>query len=198
MADFNDVPGMNARIDMAVDMLNEKRYAEAEAATRAVLEHRLSRWQHIYATILLADSMNDWYEAEEQRYKAENMWRNTRSLWPPNRDAEVDRELKELREHLDDLKEDQKADLPEYDDDFHEFMVEMYQKYSRVIKVEGEWEKMLQKRSQEAQERELAEIEEYEAQERAEEKEMKAREQDKLQDEAIEDIRYLFGRTLTK
>jgi len=64
LADFNAVFGMNARIDMAVDMLNEKRYAEAEAATRAVLEHRLSRWQQIYATILLADCMNDWYEAE--------------------------------------------------------------------------------------------------------------------------------------
>lgn len=131
---------------------------------------------------------------QEQRYKAENMWRNTRFLWPPNKNAEVDRELKELREHLDELKEDQKAGLPEYDDDaFHDFMLEMYQKYSRVIQAEGEWNKMLRKRSQEAQERELAESEEYEAQERAEKREMKARELDKLQEEAIEDIRYLFG-----
>ena len=52
---------------------------------------------------------------------------------------------------------------------------------------------MLQKRSQEAQERELAEIEEYEAQERAVEKERKAREREKVQEEAIEDIKYLFG-----
>lgn len=52
---------------------------------------------------------------------------------------------------------------------------------------------MLQKRSQEAQERELAEIEEYEAQERAVEKERKAREREKVQEEAIEDVRHLFG-----
>lgn len=31
---------------------------------------------------------------QEQRYKAENMWRNTRFLWPPNKNAEVDRELR--------------------------------------------------------------------------------------------------------
>lgn len=130
---------------------------------------------------------------QEQRYRAENEWRNTRFLWPPKKNAIVDKNLEELREHLDELKEDQKASQPEYDDDFEEFMHCMYQKYSRVIGAEGEWNKMLQKRSQEALEREQAEIEEYQAQKKAEKKEREVRERDKLQEEAIKDIRRLFG-----
>lgn len=121
------------------------------------------------------------------------MWRHTRFLWPAKRHPAVNAKLENLREILDKLKEDQKAWQPEYDDDFEEFMHRMYQKYSRVIQAEGEWSKMLQKRSQEALEREQAENEDHDAQKRAEEKERKARERDKVQEEAIEDIRHLFG-----
>jgi len=64
MADIIDVPGMATLINNAVDLYDEGLLPECEAATRAILKHRLSRWQEIYCLALLADCLDDWYEAE--------------------------------------------------------------------------------------------------------------------------------------
>jgi len=55
---------IDALLDKAVDQFDHELYAEAAATTRAVLEHGLSRWQKIYAIALLADCLDDWYDAE--------------------------------------------------------------------------------------------------------------------------------------
>ena len=55
---------IDALLDKAVDQVDHELYAEAAATTRAVLEHRLSRWPKIYAIALLADCLDDWYDAE--------------------------------------------------------------------------------------------------------------------------------------
>ena len=124
---------------------------------------------------------------------AETMYSNTRFLWPPKKNAVIDRKLQELRDTLDELREDQRACRPLDPRYYDKFMLRMYQKHSRVIEAEGEWNEKLQKRSQEFLERQQAEIEDYDAQKRAEDKERKARERDKVQEEAIKDIRRLFG-----
>ena len=72
-------------------------------------------------------------------------------------------------------------------------MLRMDLQHSRVIEAEGEWEEMLQKQKQEFLARYHAEYEEVLAEERAEKKEMEARARYKREEEAIEDIRYLFG-----
>jgi hypothetical protein len=51
-------------LDKAVDLFNDGMYPECEAAIRAVLEHSISRWQKMYAIALLADCLDDWYDAE--------------------------------------------------------------------------------------------------------------------------------------
>lgn len=51
-------------IDNAVDHFNDGKDAECEAAVRAALQHRMSRWQEIYCLTLLADCLKDWYKAE--------------------------------------------------------------------------------------------------------------------------------------
>ncbi|KAH0360063.1 hypothetical protein KCU65_g9604, partial [Aureobasidium melanogenum] len=56
-----------APIKEAAELLTNKKYAEAEVATRALLGKRLSMWQRIYCTAMLADCLGSWYEAEEQR-----------------------------------------------------------------------------------------------------------------------------------
>lgn len=55
---------IDALLERAVDQFNDELYAEAAATTRAVLEHSVSRWQRIYAVALLADCLDDWYDAE--------------------------------------------------------------------------------------------------------------------------------------
>ena len=72
-------------------------------------------------------------------------------------------------------------------------MIRMDLQHSRVIEAEGEWEEMLQVHAQQFLAREQAEYEEVMAQEEAEAKEMEARARDKREEEAIKDIRYLFG-----
>lgn len=98
------------------------------------------------------------------------MYDNARFLWPPGKDSAVDRQLKDLREDLDDLRENQRAcrpdDLDEYDD--NEWMAKMYQKHSRVIEAEGDWGERLRLRSERIAAREEAEW--HEMQERAREK----------------------------
>jgi hypothetical protein len=116
------------------------------------------------------------------------MYYNTRFLWPPKKNEVVDQNLQEMREHLDELKESQKASKPRDldDDDYHEFMLRMYQKFSRVIEAEGEWNELLQARAQETLAQQQAEIEEVLAQEEAEAKE-------KLREDAIEAAGRMFG-----
>jgi uncharacterized protein (UPF0305 family) len=114
---------------------------------------------------------------------AETMYRHTRFLWPPETNAVVDKNLKDLREHLDELKENQKAGQPGYSDDYEEFMDRMHRKHSHVIEAEGEWNEMLRKHSQEMLEQEQAEIEEYQAQKKAEAKKVEAREREKVWEE---------------
>ncbi|CAD0096298.1 unnamed protein product [Aureobasidium mustum] len=96
---------INDLIDNAVDQFNDGKDAECVAAVRAVLQHRVSRWQEIYCLALLADCLEDWYKAEEQRYMAETMYDNARFLWPLGKDAAVDERLKDLREQLDETRE---------------------------------------------------------------------------------------------
>ena len=67
------------------------------------------------------------------------MYSNTRFLWPPKKNAVVDRKLQELRDTLDELREDQRACRPLDPRYYDKFMLRMYQKHSRVIEAEGEW-----------------------------------------------------------
>jgi hypothetical protein len=53
-----------ASINQAVDLFDAGKNAECEAATRAVLKHSVSIWQKIYCIALLADCVDDWYDAE--------------------------------------------------------------------------------------------------------------------------------------
>lgn len=79
----------------------------------------------------------------------ETMYGNARFLWPPGNDAAVDERLKDLREQLDETGENQRAcrpdDLDEYDENW---MAQMYQMHSHVIRSEGYWEKRLHARSE--------------------------------------------------
>jgi hypothetical protein len=129
---------------------------------------------------------------QEQRYIAETLYYHTRTLWPPKKDAFADTKLEGLREILDDLRENQKTWRPDEPENYFGFMERMYLQHSRVMGAEGEWNKMLQKRSQEFEEREQAEFEEYQAQKRVEAKEVKARELEKVELEAIEAAGRMF------
>jgi hypothetical protein len=71
--DMEDVAGVAALLDYAVHLFNNEKYAEAEAATRYALQRRMSNYQKNYAIALLADCMDDWYDAEVSR---------THSLYP--------------------------------------------------------------------------------------------------------------------
>lgn len=69
MADMNEPTKeqMDDLIDDAVDLFNDEKYAECEAAVRAILRQGVSRWQKIYCLTLLAECVEDWYEAEVSR-----------------------------------------------------------------------------------------------------------------------------------
>lgn len=113
------------------------------------------------------------------------MYDDARFLWPPGKSARNDRRLEDLREHLDNLKESQRVyrlkDLDLDDDDIDEWMAEQYQKHSHVIQAEGEWAERLRIRDKRAFVKEEAEW-----------REMEAREQDKLQEDAIEAAGQMF------
>lgn len=61
---YNKDSENQAPIKQAAELLTNKKYAEAEIATRALLGKRLSMWQRVYRTAMLADCLEDWYEAE--------------------------------------------------------------------------------------------------------------------------------------
>ncbi|CAD0107694.1 unnamed protein product [Aureobasidium uvarum] len=186
MADIKKLPKgeTDTLLDKAVDLFNDKLYTECEAVTRTVLKRKLSIWKEIFADTVHPTVDLTLARGQKQRYKAEGLYYNTRFLWPLKKDAVVDRKLKNLRETLDELREDQRncrpSDVDEYED--NEFMVEMYQKYSRVIEAEGDWNKRLRERAQ----RILAE-------EEAEMKEMEARAQTMLYEDAFEAAGRMFG-----
>jgi hypothetical protein len=58
-----------ASIDQAVDLFDVGKNAECEAATRAVLKRDVSIWQKIYCLALLADCVDDWYDAEVSSHR---------------------------------------------------------------------------------------------------------------------------------
>jgi hypothetical protein len=66
MAENNNIiiPKIDALINQAVDLFDAGQNAECEAATRAALKHNVSIWQEIYCVALLADCVEDWYDAE--------------------------------------------------------------------------------------------------------------------------------------
>jgi hypothetical protein len=56
-----------APIKEVTELLANKQYAEAEAAARALLDKRLSMWQRVQCSTLLAGCLEDWCKAEVSR-----------------------------------------------------------------------------------------------------------------------------------
>lgn len=170
------------RISEAIDLFNNERFEDCQAATRLLFNSPMSRLQTIYCVTLISSCKQDWYEAEEQRYMAESLLASFRFFWPAGEDTDVDDDVDELREILDNLREDQKLDRPDDYKDNREFKRRMYRSYSNVVGAEREWEAELRAATEQA----LAEAD-------AEAALWEAREYSNKVDAPLEGLAFMFG-----
>ncbi|KAI4647821.1 hypothetical protein J4E93_004232 [Alternaria ventricosa] len=105
-------------LNEAGELYNDDRLDECIEKTRALLANdAIPRYHRMKALLLLASTLGDWLDASNCHTEAESLWRVTRRWHPEGEDAELDKYMDDVREHLDEVG----ADLARTDPDAYDF-----------------------------------------------------------------------------
>ncbi|THZ73540.1 hypothetical protein D6C84_09652 [Aureobasidium pullulans] len=92
-------------LDTAIDLYNQEQYDECIAHINRVYRDNVPLYSGLRYNILLACCLDDWHEAENRRYYAENCYANWCLFNPDGSYEGVERTRTTLRDNLDELSE---------------------------------------------------------------------------------------------
>jgi hypothetical protein len=103
----------HAELDTAIDLYRAEKFEECIAHTNTVFRDNTPLYPRLRYCMLLASCLDDWYEAEEMRFHAENTYTSWCLFNPINSFPGADKVRSDLRANLDRIADDLKTSRPE-------------------------------------------------------------------------------------
>lgn len=103
----------HAELDTAIDLYRAKKFEECIAHTNTVFRDNTPLYPRLRYCMLLASCLDDWYEAEEMRFHAENAYTSWCLFNPTSSFPGADKVRSDLRTNLDRIADDLKTFRPE-------------------------------------------------------------------------------------
>jgi hypothetical protein len=103
----------HAELDTAIDLYRAEKFEECIAHTNTVFRDNTPLYPRMRYFMLLASCLDDWYEAEEMRFHAENTYTSWCLFNPINSFPGADKVRSDMRTNLDRIADDLKTFRPE-------------------------------------------------------------------------------------
>jgi hypothetical protein len=103
----------HAELDTAIDLYRAEKFEECIAHTNTVFRDNTPLYPRLRYYMLLASCLDDWYEAEDMRFHAENTYTSWCLFNPINSFPGADKVRSDMRTNLDNIADDLKTFRPE-------------------------------------------------------------------------------------